>query len=521
MSNLTETSLPTHRTGHDLFALWERWSASPVLCGVVVWLAFLLSRGILFLGLDHFQPSPDTTLYAHFAHLSRAAAKQGTNVYVLNDKLVTEQLEQAKKAGQTPKTEESKSVEYPPLALVSVILPSLFMERLPEEEAPLTVVQYVRRYRLQIALYDLLTFLLLGVLVRRWYAQESVRERTERLLIYVLSGAILGYMLYDRLDLTLGALLLLAVALLTGSRYYLGSFLVLAAAIWFKLIPLVLIPIWVLASLPADILGSKGEPPQWGRAGLAIAMRLGILGALIALIVLPFYLAAGPSCWSFLAYHTDRGLEVESTYASILMALGPLGHTFELYFSHGSFNLRSPLSPLLTQLSVVVMAGCFLFALGLVIRAFFHFARSREWVGSRPTRLGQLRPDLVIVSTLLFLMVLMVASKVLSPQYLLWLVPLVPLVPLAGTKRRVFLWGFLALCALTTALMPFLFRVHILGMEKLPSGKLVLHGPTLLGTSGLLARNLLVVAYVVGLAGVLIGLGRARGSATPEGGNRE
>ncbi len=77
---------------------------------------------------------------------------------------------------------------------------------------------------------------------------------------------------------------------------------------------------------------------------------------LIAGLFLPFWLAAGSPTLGFLAYHRDRGLEIESTYSSALMCLRPFGLALGIEFKYGSFNLLSSLSPALTWASGLIAA---------------------------------------------------------------------------------------------------------------------------------------------------------------------
>jgi hypothetical protein len=450
-------------------------------------------------------------IYAHYARCRHLAVREGSTLYEVNERLVTGQIEQARRAGLHPQADEYKNVEYPPLALATIVLPSLFLEDLPAAgEWPFALqLRYVSLYRAQMVAWDLLTFLLLGALVRRWFAHEPPGRRAGRLLAYHLGACTLGFMLYDRMDLPLGTLLLVALALLSSRRHYAWSFLVLAAAVCFKLVPLALAPLWALASLPADVLRGLATPAGWGRAAAALARRLALLAALVVAWFAPFCLAAGPRCLGFLAYHRERGLEIGSSYASALMGLGLFGHPVTVTFSHSSFDVRSPLSPLLADLSLAVTAGLLLVALALAALAFIRLAGGERAAGPAPLTPGQLNPPLVVAVVLLVLTVLMAASKVFSPQYLIWLVPLAPLAPFPGRGRRLYLGWFLATCVATTAIYPVLYKSHLVGTEVLPAEPATMRdpitfpGPTPLGVAVLAARNALVLLGGLGLMAYL------------------
>jgi hypothetical protein len=86
---------------------------------------------------------------------------------------------------------------------------------------------------------------------------------------------------------------------------------------------------------------------------------------------------------------------------------------------------------------------------------------SAEGQWQAPLLLAQRYPGAFVGYTLLFLMLFLTTNKVFSPQYLLWLLPLAALMPLRDRRQR-FFWGFLAVCLLTTLLVPFLFAIDLL-----------------------------------------------------------
>jgi hypothetical protein len=299
---------------------------------------------------------------------------------------------------------------------------------------------------------DGLLFILLLAAVGWLFAGESGEDQAERLLAYLVSTSALWLLLYERLDLLLAALILLALVLLLSRLHYAWSFTALALAVNFKLVPLVLAPVWVLGSLPGEERLALFRP----RVLAAVAARSLLLLGLIAGCFLPFYLWDGARSLGFLHYHQARGLEIGSTYSSLLLALHALGHPVEAYHAYGSMSLRSSLSPVLVALSPWLTAGLLLIATALLV---VH-CRRLAGGGARAlscTRLAQVHPLTFICATLLFLMVLVAASKVFSPQYLLWLAPLVSLVPFRRIGKRLFLGSFILTCVLSTVLFPFLY----------------------------------------------------------------
>jgi hypothetical protein len=466
-------------------------------------------------------PESDVGIYARYAREQAAAARGGMSFYELHAREVEREAE-----GARAPIDEYKDVEYPPLALAFMRLPVLWAG--PGDGAPdASFVRYYWTFRAGMVVVDVGLFLLLVALVRRFSSAEGEGERGQRLLMYVACTLVLWHLLYDRLDLLLTALVVLALALLTGRRHYGWSFAVLAGAVLFKVVPVVLAPLWVVGAMPA------GRPLELGRPRVlaGLAGRSALLLALVVVGFLPFYLRDGGRCLGFLTYHRARPIEIGSVLSSIPLALWLLGHPVTLSYSYGSINLDSPLTPALAALSPWLTAGVLLAAVVLML---VHFRRisvvpggaglspavpEGEGGGSPPATLAQ-RHSLPVVSyALLFLMLFIATGKVFSTQYLLWLAPLVALLPLGPGWRRLFTWTFLLVCLLSTILFPFLFLSDLIDPTEPPTLPLTTRGPTARLAALLVIRNLLFLALVIGLAVPLVrGTFAGTGGCSPRGG---
>jgi hypothetical protein len=188
-----------------------------------------------------------------------------------------------------------------------------------------------------------------------------------------------------------------------------------------------------------------------------------------ALFFVPFALLGGHGFWQSFAFQAERGLQVESLAASVLMFPRSVD---SIVFEHGAFELRgegvglaTSLSPFLTLLLLAVT--------GLAM--WWEFRRCGELgVGAFPRHAAAL------------ILAFMLGSRVLSPQYMVWLLPLVPL-SAGGVVGIIICLLFLAACFATTLVFP--FHYGDLLSFRYP-------GPELL-----LARNLLlVVLWTVMLA---------------------
>lgn len=424
----------------------QRSAATPLLL-----ILFVATRLLLF---TNFQLGSEIErAYSKPAQEVELGARHGVSFYDYHAQWMQKRIEQARREGRRSPTEEMKRVEYPPLSIVFMYLPTLVAGESAEAELDHPgdwTVRYVLAYRVLMAIVDVLVFLLLARLIPRLFPDEGPAVHQERLAVYVLCGVVLGHMLYDRLDLVLGGLLLLALALLVSRTHYGWSFVALAAAVNFKVIPVILFPVWVLLSLRSQSLQSvlRLIAGCIGRSLLIVGLTVGF--------TVPFLLLYGSKCLDFLSFHQERGLQVESVPSSILITLAAFGCPVQFGWGHGGYELTASLAPFVARLSTAILA---LLLLAATARLAFHF---RQLAKGNTATVAQSEPGLAVQFTLLFLMTAVAGSKVFSPQFLLVLLPLLPLAPLANRPRRWLQGGFLVVTILTTAIFPYLYLyIHI------------------------------------------------------------
>lgn len=296
---------------------------------------------------------------------------------------------------------------------------------------------------------------LVATLVATLGALGADRTRTASTLgMVVLAPVALGAVVLNRYDLWPSLLLALALlALLTG-RSRVG-FALLAAGCAVKIYPVVVLPVAAL-----HVLRTRGREE--------LVRSLAAFGGMLLLLFLPFFaLAPGGLGYSFKT-QLVRQLHLESLPASLLLAGDKLG----LYTSSivpgkpGSIDLDGGLPDALGILTTLVLAA----ALAVTVLLYW---RAEE--GS----------ELLVAGTAASVAAFVAFSKVISPQFLVWLVPLVPLV--AGRAGR---WGAaLLLAALVTT------QVEVVWEHPLRN----IGWPVWV----LLGRNLLLVALVVVLLSAL------------------
>jgi hypothetical protein len=161
----------------------------------------------------------------------------------------------------------------------------------------------------------------------------------------------------------------------------------------------------VLVKLVPGLAGAAAVT-LWLRSDATDKKRLSAVcvavGALVFIGVnLLVYQLAGPNYAATFRYHALRGVQLESTYAGIIMLLRPLGFAMRIDESFGSTNLASAATDLVKTLSTcLLLAGT---AYLLVLRRFSADARGA----------------LLLVCALL--LTFMLTNRVFSPQYLIWI----------------------------------------------------------------------------------------------------
>ena len=427
--------------------------------GVFPWVVALLAVTRL---IPHWMPllGSDIPGFAGYAVEFESAHRLGMSFFAFRALPATAKAAAEGPASSDIGVHDGQVFEYPPLALVPIVAPRLALSAIGggAPARPVSLRQYQVAFRLQMAAVDLALFVLLTCLLRRIYPHESWQATSGRLLVYVAGGALFSYVMYDRLDLPLAALLTISLGVLVTSSKRNLAFLILAAAVAYKLAPLFLIPLWAVGGLRFF----RRERQSGARFGLEIAARAGINAAMIlglsAACFLPAYITGGKKSLSFLDYHQDRGIEVESTYATVCLTAYLLGDPVAVSNSYGSTNVVSAWTPRLAKLATIAMIG------GILLLSAAYGTMAIPWrravptsARSSPITVGQASAGLTISMVAACLLTLLLTAKVLSPQYILWLVPVICLMPGTPRQRRTIFVVFLIVCLLTLVVFPILF----------------------------------------------------------------
>ena len=279
------------------------------------------------------------------------------------------------------------SIEYPPGALPAFAVPSLVAGEGDESG-------YRRAFETLMWISG--AFCLLGVVL----TLSSLVASPSRLLaatgFVALAPLALGSVFLSRYDLIPAALTALALAALVSGRERVGlGLLGLGAAT--KVYPALLAPLAVVY--------------LWRRRGRREALiGAAVFAAAIAAVVLPFALLSPDGVWDAFTRQASRGLQIESLGSAVLLAAhhaGSLG--IEMRSSSGSQNLVGTAPDVFAAVHSVIQALA-------VLGVWIAFAR------------GPMDRERLIRGSALVVCAFVALGKVVSPQFLIWLIPLVPLV---------------------------------------------------------------------------------------------
>jgi hypothetical protein len=280
------------------------------------------------------------------------------------------------------------AVEYPPGALLAFALPGLAK---PGEEQGVTP-GFRKTFETLMWICGAAALIAMALALR---ATRAPRHRVwAALAVAALAPLALGSVVLSRFDLWPAAVVAAAVAALAAGRWRLGSaFVGLGIAI--KLYPAVLLPLAVVTA--------------WRREGRrAGAVALALAAGVVAVVFLPFVVIAPSGVWDSVSGQLSRPLQLESLGAAVLLAAHHVfGAGVTVATSHGSQNLAGTGPDALAAVLTAVQIAFLLWV----------------WFAYASGRLG------LVQAAAAALVGFVAFGKVLSPQFMIWLIAIVPLVP--------------------------------------------------------------------------------------------
>jgi hypothetical protein len=287
---------------------------------------------------------------------------------------------------------------YPPLALPLVYLPAL---------VALDEYGYRDAFHKVMFIFDATCFALIWLFLAR-----RVRARPWTIFfsisLYSLLALAVGHLIYDRLDVAVMLSIAAAVYFFTGppsSRPL--AYIALAAGTLVKVMPAFILPLLFIF---------EGSAPQGTVSLLRRIRRVVLYFAGPIFIFIGIYLVAVcPGLIGSMQDHIQRGIQIESTWASPLLIAKILVPEMDISagFSFGSFHLNGSISPFYMsaakKLGIILLIG-FYVAIARALRERGFFERK---MFAAVFALGTYASVALTVAT----------QRVLSPQFMIWLLP--------------------------------------------------------------------------------------------------
>src|SRR6266508_2180056 len=306
------------------------------------------------------------------------------------------------------------AIEYPPGSVPFTLMQALVVG---------TGAVYRMAFALEMILVDAL-----GLYAAWRLARAADRGRRRIPVAYTLGMVVIGPLLVLRFDLIPAVCVLLAAALAAEGRAG-PSAAALGYGAAAKLFPAVLAPLLVLGLMPTQ---------GWWRP-----LRRTVPGFLLGfgLTVVPALVVSATGTLDSLLYHVRRGVQIESVPANLIdLAHVAFGLQARTVHGFGAFDLDSSVSGAMklapTAATAATLAGA----------AWMVYWRSR--------RSGGLQPGDWAAVFAIGVFAFVLPTRVLSPQYLVWLVA--PVAGLAGHRlgRRA-LWALASAAVLSQVEFPF------------------------------------------------------------------
>lgn len=324
--------------------------------------------------------------------------------------------------------------EYPPGALPALLAPALVTESL---------TAYRAVFAAEMAAVGAVGIVLFGVCLRR--LGRTTNERRLALAVVVLTPLLLGGVILTRFDLLPAALVAAALAVSAGGRHRAAALLT-GLGIAVKLYPAVLVPLLAVAAYR-----------RGGRRELATTLALAAAPAIC--LYLPFLILAPDGVVDSFGRQLGRPLQIESLGAGLLLVVHHvLGTSLGWASGAGSQNLTGSGADTLAVAHGIAQ-------LAAVSLVWLSFGR------------GPATSERLVRHAAAAIVAFVALSKVLSPQFLVWLVLLVPLV--GGLRSRLALVLTVIAAAMTAMWFPLRYWELVREFDQLASWLVLSRGLTL------------------------------------------
>ncbi|ELS52608.1 glycosyltransferase family 87 protein [Streptomyces viridochromogenes] len=318
--------------------------------------------------------------------------------------------------------------QYPPAAAFAVLSPSL-----------LFWLDYPSAFFVLAFAADLAVLLLLR------YAGRRPGRPLRGAWVWVAGVPLLGPTVYARYDVMVTAVAV--AALLAGARHprVMGALTGFAA----------MLKVW-----PVLLLIAARRRSAWASAALTV----GALSALFALTM--------PGAFAFLTFQRDRGTEVESLGALVFHVARQYGWDGQVLLNYGSVEFLGPYVDVVSRASLALSALAF------------------GWLLLWRLRAKRFEPHTLADASFVAVLMFTTTSRVISPQYMVWLVGLAAVcLCFRGSRMTLPVGLVLAACFVTVLEFPLWFA-HVVASDALGVTLLFLRNGLLVLATLLAARTL-------------------------------
>lgn len=324
-------------------------------------------------------------------------------------------------------------VEYPLLALPVLLIPRFFAS---------TQFWYMVAFAAEMTVFNILTIVMVA---RRVERDEGADHVLGRLAWHTVFSGLMCPLLLVRYDLAPTLFGFAAASWWSSDRARSGG-VAAGVGMVMKVFP----GVCVMPALLREFANPRASRLRGTLAFMAtVLVSLGV-----------WLLIAGSAFFSAAKYHSARGIEIGSIYAGADMLLGLVsGNLPEVEFNYGAFHLKSARADRLVPLTFPIQLASLLAVLVMY--------RVSGW-----------KDEIRYATAALLAFAIM--GKVLSPQYLIWLIPFFAVLegPIGRLARPLF-----ALSCFATSLVYPVFFGRLLTLD--PGGIILLN-----------ARNVLVLALL-------------------------
>lgn len=318
--------------------------------------------------------------------------------------------------------------QYPPAAAFAVLSPAL-----------LPFLEYATAFFVLACAADL------AVLALLWHAGRGPGRSQRGAWVWVVGVPLLGPTVYARYDVMVTAVAVAALLAVARHPRVAGALVALGA----------LLKVW-----PALVLlGMRGRAP-WAAAALSGAG----LAALFAVTM--------PGAFAFLTFQRERGTEVESLGSLVFHVARHFGWDGEVLLNYGSVEFLGPYVGAVSTVALALTAAAVAWLL--------------LWRSAASRFAAHTAADAAFVAVLMFT----VTSRVISPQYLVWLIGLAA-VCLCFRASRMRLPVALVLAASLVTVLEFpVFFAHVVASDPLGIALLAVRNGLLVAAALVAARAL-------------------------------